>query len=179
MTVTSGGNAATHATADRQEQNSGGRRSLLVVGIDGSTASIVALRWAAEHACRTGARVVAIAASEPTPLVTAPDMLSGVMIPDTVDDEQLAAEADRWLTDAIATLPPEVRPAVEQRVAHGDATTVLLQAAGDADLLVLGNHGRGPLAGALLGSVAQQCVQHATCPLVLVPAPEETPDDDR
>jgi nucleotide-binding universal stress UspA family protein len=61
----------------------------------------------------------------------------------------------------------------------GDAADALLEAARGADLLVLGNHRRGTLTGALVGSVAQYCVQHAACPLVLVPAPESAVADDR
>ena len=93
------------------------------------------------------------------------------MPPDmAVDDEQRVAEAEGWLTDAITSLPVEAGQVVERRVVHGDAASLLLEAALDADLLVLGNHRHGALAGALLGSVAQHCVRHAGCPLVLVPA---------
>ncbi|MQA15745.1 MAG: hypothetical protein GEV09_16780 [Pseudonocardiaceae bacterium] len=54
---------------------------------------------------------------------------------------------------------------------EGDAATVLLEAAHDPELLVVGNGGRGALAGAVAGSVALRCVHHARCPVVLVPDP--------
>jgi nucleotide-binding universal stress UspA family protein len=41
-------------------------------------------------------------------------------------------------------------------------------AAAEADLLVIGNRGHGALVEALLGSVGQQCVHHATCPVVVI-----------
>jgi nucleotide-binding universal stress UspA family protein len=64
-----------------------------------------------------------------------------------------------------------VRTFLEQ----GDPAEVLVEHARHAEMLVLGNHGRGALAGALVGSVAQRCAQRAPCPLVLVPLPP-TPD---
>lgn len=67
----------------------------------------------------------------------------------------------------------DARPAEPPRHHHPASRTTLkpaLEAARDA-LLVLGNHRRGALTSTLLGSVAQRCVPHANCPLVLVPAP--------
>jgi nucleotide-binding universal stress UspA family protein len=90
-----------------------------------------------------------------------------------LDDEQLTAAAEAWLTEAIMALPVDARHSVERQVMRGDAGTVLLEAAREADLLVLGNHGRGAIAGVLTGSVAQRCAHHVRCPLVLVPAPQD------
>lgn len=59
----------------------------------------------------------------------------------------------------------------DARVVRGSAAAVLLDAAGDVDLLVVGSRGRGGFAGLVLGSVSQQCPQHAPCPIVIVPAP--------
>jgi len=50
---------------------------------------------------------------------------------------------------------------------------VLTTAAADADLLVLGSHGHGRLFHAVLGSVAEQCIRAAVCPVVVVPVPHE------
>jgi nucleotide-binding universal stress UspA family protein len=45
----------------------------------------------------------------------------------------------------------------------------LLHAAAGAGLLVVGSRGHGTFAGIMLGSVSQHCVQHAPCPVVVVP----------
>ncbi|OLT12842.1 hypothetical protein BJF78_23540 [Pseudonocardia sp. CNS-139] len=147
---------------------------MVVVGVDGTPAGVAALAWAADQARTHGSRLLAIAVSEPPPLMTGgAEMAGGVVVPPLVDDEELGAAAEAWLTDAITALPVTTGRTVERQVARGDAATVLLAAAADADMLVLGNHGRGAIAGALSGSVAQHCVHHATCPLVLVPAPAD------
>jgi nucleotide-binding universal stress UspA family protein len=157
----------------------GGGQQLLVVGVDGTTAGAAALRWAVDQGRRAGGRVLAIAVSEPPPLVAGgPEIAGAVIAQQKMLDEEIAAVADQWLTDAITALPAGAGNAVERRVARGDAVTVLLEAARDADLLVLGNHGRGALAGALAGSVALRCAHHVECPLVLVPAPEEAAEAD-
>jgi nucleotide-binding universal stress UspA family protein len=58
---------------------------------------------------------------------------------------------------------------VSTRVMEGPAAQVLLDAGRGAELMVLGSRGHGAFAGMLLGSVSQHCVQHATCPTVVIP----------
>ena len=58
---------------------------------------------------------------------------------------------------------------------HGSAASALLKTAKGADLIVVGSRGRGGFAGLLLGSVSQQVVQHAPCPVVVVPPPRDAP----
>ena len=53
-------------------------------------------------------------------------------------------------------------------VVNGHPAEVLLHAAAGADLLVLGSRGHGRFAEALLGSVAQHCVHHAHCPVLII-----------
>jgi nucleotide-binding universal stress UspA family protein len=161
--------AAGHLEAERRGD---GERPMIVVGVDGTSAGVAALRWAVGQARRTDGRVLAIAVSEPPPLTAGGPEIASSAIALNMSNEQMTVAADRWMTEAIAALPLDAGRAVERQVVSGDAANVLLETARGADLLVLGNHGRGALAGALAGSVAQRCAHHATCPLVLVPAPE-------
>ena len=57
---------------------------------------------------------------------------------------------------------------VEAKVCHAQAADALIEEAKHADLLVVGSRGHGGFAGLLLGSVSQQCAQHAPCPTVIV-----------
>ena len=84
-------------------------------------------------------------------------------MPDYQDDARIV------LTEAITgmcTIDTDV--VVRPRVVEGQAGPVLVEAAEDTDLLVVGNRGPGGLAEALLGSVSQYCVRHAPCPVVIM-----------
>ena len=67
---------------------------------------------------------------------------------------------------------------IELVPANGPPARTLLDAARDADLLVVGSRGLGGLRRLLVGSVSQQCVYHSTCPVAVVHAPAEATDDD-
>jgi nucleotide-binding universal stress UspA family protein len=60
---------------------------------------------------------------------------------------------------------------VSQHVVMGHPAKVLLDAAADASLLVVGSRGRGGFTGVLLGSVSQYVVARAACPVVVVRNP--------
>jgi nucleotide-binding universal stress UspA family protein len=67
-------------------------------------------------------------------------------------------------------LPAEL---VHTAVVSGGPAERLIDQSKDADLLVVGSRGRGGFRGLLLGSVSQQCVSHAQCPVVVVRQAEE------
>lgn len=58
--------------------------------------------------------------------------------------------------------------AIDEHVLNGRPVDELTQHSDDADLIVVGSRGRGRVLGALLGSVSQQLIEHAHCPLVVV-----------
>ena len=90
--------------------------------------------------------------------------------------EDLRAAAQEQL-DRLQVPQGNVR--AERRLEQGDAVTQILRVAQEAhaDLIVLGTHGRTGLGRLLMGSVAEQVVRRAACPVLTVktPLPETAP----
>jgi nucleotide-binding universal stress UspA family protein len=133
----------------------------IVVGVDGSDNAEHALTLAADEAVLRGARLRPICVWEDHPGYAEAE-------PETLD--ALRASADAVVRAAVASvrrLHPELDCEGETR--EGQPAHVLLQAAENADPIVVGNRGRGGFASLLLGSVSQQVVHHAACPVLVVP----------
>jgi nucleotide-binding universal stress UspA family protein len=124
----------------------------VVVGVDGSGASRAAVRFAFEEAALRGVPLFAVCA-----LMDAPGCLGGA--------SQLEEDFDRVMT-AQEKERPDVT--VLRQVAPGSPRGALLTAAAEAQLLVLGARGRGPLASMRLGSTAYVGLLHAPCPVAVV-----------
>jgi nucleotide-binding universal stress UspA family protein len=84
--------------------------------------------------------------------------------------EELLAAAQEQL-DGLKVPHADIR--AERRLAEGDAVEQILRVAQEtnADLLVLGTHGRTGLGRLLMGSVAERVVRKAACPVLTVKAP--------
>jgi nucleotide-binding universal stress UspA family protein len=136
----------------------------IVVGVDGSASSKAALAWAIRQAELTGATVEAVIAWH------SPVMVGGYgRAPVTATEPDFEAVSGYELGVAIAeTVDPASEVKVTATVREGGAARVLLDASHGADLLVVGSRGHGGFTGALLGSVSQHCVHHATCPVVII-----------
>lgn len=159
--------------------------STIVVGVDGSVESREALRWALQEARLRDAEVQAVyvydyepawhfynyAPRGPFDEVIAQEM--------SQDWQEAAGKAEQAatavvegmfndLTDEAAGLSVETRAIPDRRPARA-----LLNLSSSADLLVIGSRGRGGFTGLLLGSTSQQCVQHAECPVVILPPPAQ------
>ena len=142
-------------------QDQGIRMQRVVVGVDGSESSKTALAWAVRQAELTGAKVEAVTAWHYPVMINRAAW--ALVTPD--DEAEFEAFFARDLSDSIAeVLNPASQVKVSSTVRRGNAVQVLLDAADGADLLVVGSRGHGGFVEALLGSVAQHCVQHATCP---------------
>ncbi|HEY1279272.1 MAG TPA: universal stress protein, partial [Acidimicrobiales bacterium] len=140
----------------------GGR---VVVGVDGTEISADALRWAWAEAARRQADLSVVIAYHHHQL----ESLIGP--PGAVDHDSVRkasqALADEMVERAIAAADHQPL-SVEVIALAASAGHGLVDAAADADLLVIGSRGRGNLRGVLLGSVSRHCVHHAPCPVVIV-----------
>jgi nucleotide-binding universal stress UspA family protein len=136
---------------------------MIVVGVDGSEASRRALRWAVHEAAARDGTVQAVTAWRW-------DLPSGLDTAGYIGDEQ--ERATEMLAQEIARLPAGTP--VASQVLEGRSADVLGEVARDADLLVLGSHGHSRVWHTVLGSVAEECIRKATCPVVVIPRPQET-----
>jgi nucleotide-binding universal stress UspA family protein len=136
----------------------------IVVGHDGSKCAQEALTWAAALAGRSGLDLHVVRAwammTAPKPSTWEPGF-----VPPLTDYEQ-AAHDELTAHVKAAKLDPAVR--VTCHVVHKAAAQGLMSAAEGADLMVLGARGRGGFSGLLLGSVSDQLVHHAPCPVTVV-----------
>jgi nucleotide-binding universal stress UspA family protein len=134
----------------------------IVVGVDGSEGGDRALRWAVREAERRGGTVQAITA-------WTWDGIEGAVIAKTHPAEERARteQALARSVSAVTTTYPSVPVAAE--AIEGAPAKVLATAAKDAELLVLGSHGHSRFFHAVLGSVTEECIRAATCPVVVVP----------
>ncbi|WP_335940230.1 universal stress protein [Streptomyces sp. PTD5-9] len=146
--------------ADRREET-----PRIVVGVDGSDSSKQALRWALRQAEATHGVVEAVTAWDLPQFHGA----LGWLPPTSGDEAVLESRARNAVMQAVEEVAGP-RPPVEVRAdaRYGTPAGVLLDAARGASLLVVGSRGLGGFSGLLLGSVAQHCAQHATCPVVVV-----------
>ena len=138
-------------------------RGWIVVGIDGSEPSEVALRWAATEARRRGVGLqVVLCWSYPTlPWGPYQPPLSG---------QEFEAEARNVADAEVNKVLGADRDSldIEVSVVEGPASLRLLDWDRAADMIVVGSRGRGGFAGLLLGSVSQHLAEHARCPVVIM-----------
>jgi nucleotide-binding universal stress UspA family protein len=142
----------------------------IVVGVDGSEGSETALRWAVEEA-RLRDGVVEVVTAWTYPYVGEAAGMAAFSV-DGVELENAAAGVVQSMIEAVADSGSgSSSVTLEPRVVRGDAAAALLRVVKEdgADLLVVGSRGRGGFTGLMLGSVSQQCVHHAPCPVVVVP----------
>ncbi|MFJ9061018.1 universal stress protein [Streptomyces sp. NBC_00111] len=135
----------------------------IVVGVDGSDASIKALRWAVRQAELTGDTVEAVNSWE-YPATGWASMMPGM--PEDFDPQAVATVA---LNEALEeALGGEGAAAVEKIVVIGNPAQTLLERSRGANLLVVGARGYSGFKATLLGSVSLHVAQHATCPVTVV-----------
>jgi nucleotide-binding universal stress UspA family protein len=148
----------------------------IVVGLDGSSDSHLAMQWALLQARCLDAEVVAVHVYSYT-LPDVPD--SAVGHPETIDKvvahaEQRAARVIQTAVEAAGDLAKDIT--VTPRVIRGrEAPQHLLAEAEGAVLLVLGSRGLGGFASLMLGSVSHKCAAHAPCAVLIARNPTPAP----
>jgi nucleotide-binding universal stress UspA family protein len=132
----------------------------IVVGIDGSTESLAALRWAMQEAVTRGASVEVVHCWQPRTFsdlaLSTPHELSRASIC-MLDNEVAAALQELAVKPKVTTISIYGRPA-----------TALLNRAADGQLLVLGSQGHMSLQDLVFGRVVNHCIRNAACPVVVV-----------
>jgi nucleotide-binding universal stress UspA family protein len=133
----------------------------VVVGVDGSPPSRLALQWAQFMAHALDATVDAVAVWE----------ITAVEATEWSDDYDPAKEAASALHTTVAEVlgsPPAVPVREIVRQGQGNTASELVQASQGAQLLVVGSRGHSGFAGHLLGSVSKAAAEHAHCPVLII-----------
>jgi nucleotide-binding universal stress UspA family protein len=144
----------------------GGTIPAVVVGVDGSHESDLALPEATGLATSSGARLELVGVAQDPVVVYG----KGAGAFSGMPELKLAIEekVQEWLDHAKETLPDDVT--AETTLAHGDAAAALAETAVSQDaLLVVGSRAYGPLRRVLLGSVSSALVNAAPAPVLVVP----------
>jgi nucleotide-binding universal stress UspA family protein len=128
----------------------------VLVGVDHSPRSKVALRWAVEEAELHDAHLVPVHVHQH--IVTGEECV----------DLPALEQSERASLRAAAAAAGGASRVVEPHVAIGHPAAALEELASPADLLVVGSRGRGGFAGLLLGSTSTQLAQHASAPVLIV-----------
>ena len=145
-----------------------GEAGKVIVGVDESDCSKLALRWGAYLAATMDVPLEAVAAWQ------YPQIYGGGYLPAAFDP---GADAEKWLTAAVDEVFGENRPAALSLVVReGRAAPVLLHQSEDASMLVVGSRGHGGFVGLLLGSVSAAVAEHAKCPVLVVHSDKEPPE---
>jgi nucleotide-binding universal stress UspA family protein len=139
----------------------------IVVGVSGSRASAVALRWAADEAVRRRRPLHVV-------LIWSPEHRASyapALHPE--DSRQSMLRAGRVLATALdAVLGPTPQGDVTTEIAEGTPERALVERSASAEMLVLGSASAPALAARSIGPVIRTCLGHAHCPVVVV-GPEE------
>jgi nucleotide-binding universal stress UspA family protein len=139
----------------------------IVVSVDGSSPSRGALLWAMREAAIKNSPLTVLTVHE----VAASGWGGLIVYPEDQDMAEQARKAAQEAVDqALQQIGEPKPPAVNVVATSGTPAAVLVEASRDADQLVLGSRGAGGFARLLMGSVSNEVVHHALCPITIVPS---------
>jgi nucleotide-binding universal stress UspA family protein len=157
------------AVAPRAYSESDRSLESIVVAFDGSAESKLALALAAEIANAVRANVGLIAVVSPPEALVGPAGWAwrGVVVPaEAIESDRRRIQAD--VEAARRSIPDDLRGAGEI-VVDPDPGSAIVMASEEADLLIMGSRGYGPVGRVLLGSVSAAVLRHAACPVIVTP----------
>ena len=152
----------------------------ILVGVDGSPASKYAVDWAARDAAMRNVRLTLVHAVRPIGTVLPP------LPAPTAFSRWQVEQGQKILDDAVEiarrTTPDGGAAQIESEMLFSPVVPTLVDLSKEAQMVVVGSRGRGPLARSLLGSVSSSLIRHAHCPVAvihdedpLMPHPAEAP----
>lgn len=138
----------------------------VVVAVDGSSVSTVAARWAAREAAMRSIPLTVVHAVS-TPAATFPPVPFPESLVTNLEDEGKKAIMHA-VKVAEEAMPADRKVPIGRRLVYSTPASALLTMSDTAEMIVIGNSGRGVLARGLLGSVSSTVVRHANCPVAVV-----------
>jgi nucleotide-binding universal stress UspA family protein len=143
----------------------------IVVGIDGSGHSQLALEWAIKEAAVRHASLTVLTVHQvPVGYFGNPVEYPG----DRALTQQMQTTAQEETDKVLAEFGDSRPAAVTVKAVSGFPVEELIGASADADMIVLGSRGAGGFTHLLMGSVSSQVTYHAHCPVVIVPPADRT-----
>jgi len=142
----------------------------ILVGVDGSSASTVAVEWAARDAVIRNVPLTLVNVLDP-PMATTVRGFPMPMPPEYTQWQH--DEGRKVLNDTLKTVEDRTRQIgpldISSELMIGPPVPTLVELSKDAAMVVVGSHGRGALARRLFGSVSTGLVHHAHCPVAVIP----------
>jgi nucleotide-binding universal stress UspA family protein len=147
----------------------------IVLAIDGSSSSQAATQALALQMRPEGAEVLVLEVVEPLVYSTPPQMAQGYA-PELVDRMREEVSQARNAVEGAAEILRAKGFSVKTRVVEAEVRGGILDVAGEwqADLIVVGSHGRKGISRFMLGSVAESVARHAACSVMIVRTPAQS-----
>jgi nucleotide-binding universal stress UspA family protein len=145
----------------------------VVVGVDGSSSSESAIRWATHEARLRNVPLTLVHVAVTPSWGPAPWLLSNAPLPLPADEDPALEKSTRKITtDSIKIAEDSVhgsdRPEIRSEIFFSVPVPTLVDLSKDAHMVVVGRRGQHRLRGVLLGSVSTGMMHHAHCPVAVI-----------